>query len=484
MSGILRVFDPESTHEETRRLSRLAQKCWSPLTIVYNPLKAGSIDSTDVVPHDKAIIRAQNADFVPSKRIQGRPECTIFVGNLSAKTTASSLEEEFGRYGRIVKATVIEDIITGRSRGYGFVEYSIEGEALKAYECSNRTWLDGNKIFVDMECGRLLPGWVPRRLGGGFNGRKESGQLRFGCRERPFKKPIKLLTEREINRFFNDILGRKAQNAEKKDVNPKVIGSEEDDTGNDGRREVRDDIPGVEDSEIEGEKEEKLKHEHNERKRYREHRKKKRHSRSDDNDEVGERRRIHEKRDVDPNLICIKEESVEEGITDDEDAELKFDSCGVEDFEVYGEGKETFRREPKDRRKHRKEGRYTRSDEYEVDERRRPYEKRDVDPNLILIKDEPLEEGTTSGRSGELAVDPEICGERDKASRHESKNRRKHREHKKKSRHNRSASDDEDSERKVEKRKKKRSRAHSEEDERRRRKKRRDEESGEDILKN
>jgi len=33
-------------------------------------------------------------------------------------------------------------------------------------------------------------GWVPRRLGGGFNGRKETGQLRFGARERPFKLPM------------------------------------------------------------------------------------------------------------------------------------------------------------------------------------------------------------------------------------------------------------------------------------------------------
>lgn len=31
--------------------------------------------------------------------------------------------------------------------------------------------------------------WIPRRLGGGFGGKKESGQLRFGARDRPFKQP-------------------------------------------------------------------------------------------------------------------------------------------------------------------------------------------------------------------------------------------------------------------------------------------------------
>ena len=38
-------------------------------------------------------------------------------------------------------------------------------------------------------------GWVPRRLGGGFGGKKESGQLRFGGKDRPFRKPIKLVRE-------------------------------------------------------------------------------------------------------------------------------------------------------------------------------------------------------------------------------------------------------------------------------------------------
>ncbi|RUS30496.1 hypothetical protein BC938DRAFT_479312, partial [Jimgerdemannia flammicorona] len=37
-----------------------------------------------------------------------------------------------------------------------------------------------------------MSGWVPRRLGGGFGGRKESGQLRFGARDRPFKKPLNI----------------------------------------------------------------------------------------------------------------------------------------------------------------------------------------------------------------------------------------------------------------------------------------------------
>lgn len=56
----------------------------------------------------------------------------------------------------------------------------------------NREYIDGSEIIVEKEVERIMRGWKPRRLGGGFGGRKESGQLRFGCRERPFKKPISI----------------------------------------------------------------------------------------------------------------------------------------------------------------------------------------------------------------------------------------------------------------------------------------------------
>ena len=53
-----------------------------------------------------------------------------------------------------------------------------------------RQELDDKQLLVELECERTLTGWVPRRLGGGFGGRKEAGQLRFGGLDRPFRKPI------------------------------------------------------------------------------------------------------------------------------------------------------------------------------------------------------------------------------------------------------------------------------------------------------
>lgn len=85
--------------------------------------------------------------------------------------------------------------MTGLPKGYAFLEYDLEESAVEAYKHANKMVIDGFQIFVDFECERLLKGWVPRRLGGGFGGKKESGQLRFGGRDRPFKRPINLETE-------------------------------------------------------------------------------------------------------------------------------------------------------------------------------------------------------------------------------------------------------------------------------------------------
>lgn len=67
------------------------KRYWSPSAIIYDPLKAGSIDGTDTEPHDKAVIRAQNAKYRPNSKVKGKPECTIFVARLDHRTSESDL---------------------------------------------------------------------------------------------------------------------------------------------------------------------------------------------------------------------------------------------------------------------------------------------------------------------------------------------------------------------------------------------------------
>ncbi|XP_065917039.1 U11/U12 small nuclear ribonucleoprotein 35 kDa protein-like isoform X2 [Dysidea avara] len=149
----------------------------------YDPLMAGSIDGTDTVPHDGGIVRAISAKYKPNKQVTGRPEATIFIAKLNHITNEDTLCEAFSKYGKIVHCRIVRDIVTRRSKGYAFIEFKHRSDAE-----------DAEQIFVDMECERSLPGWKPRRLGGGFGGKKESGQLRFGGKDRPFRKPIVLGT--------------------------------------------------------------------------------------------------------------------------------------------------------------------------------------------------------------------------------------------------------------------------------------------------
>ncbi|CAI8039061.1 U11/U12 small nuclear ribonucleoprotein 35 kDa protein [Geodia barretti] len=240
---------------------------WTPLAVdygEYDPLRAGSIDGTDTSPHDRGIIRAVRANcktFIDPPNSQGRlslhaldkplknvgsdPECTLFVGRINHDTTEDTLQAIFSECGKIKSLRLIRDIVTGRSKGYAFVEFSHPDNAEKAYDRCHKMNVDGYQLLVEFECGRTLPGWVPRRLGGGFGGKKESGQLRFGGRERPFRKPIvvgsKMLGSRGRERGSGVPRGdwRRGREAEGRDR-----GRDEREKWRYGRRDSMDQRPG------------------------------------------------------------------------------------------------------------------------------------------------------------------------------------------------------------------------------------------------
>lgn len=165
---------------------------WSPIAKVYDPLKAGSIDGTDVEPHDQAVWRAMGVQYKPNKGVHGDPLLTLFVARLNPQTTEDKLYEVFSKYGDIKQLRLVRDIVTGISKRYAFIEYKEERSVVRARRDANKLVVDQQEVFVDFEQERTLKGWVPRRLGGGQGGKKESGQLRFGGRDRPFRKPINL----------------------------------------------------------------------------------------------------------------------------------------------------------------------------------------------------------------------------------------------------------------------------------------------------
>ncbi|KAG7252878.1 hypothetical protein CRUP_002124 [Coryphaenoides rupestris] len=165
---------------------------WSPIANVYNPLKAGSIDGTDLEPHDRAVWRALSARYKPNKGVVGDPLLTLYVARLNPETSEERLRDVFSKYGPIQRLRLVRDTVTGFSKRYAFVEYKEERSIVRARREAYKLVVDQTEIFVDFEQERTLKGWIPRRLGGGQGGKKESGQLRFGGKDRPFRRPISL----------------------------------------------------------------------------------------------------------------------------------------------------------------------------------------------------------------------------------------------------------------------------------------------------
>ena len=97
---------------------------------------------------------------------------TLFVGRMNYDTTAWRLRCEFEQFGPIVEVNIVKDSETGRPRGYAFIEFERERDMYKAYEAGNGLKIDGERVLVDVERGRTVRGWRPRRLGGGLGERR------------------------------------------------------------------------------------------------------------------------------------------------------------------------------------------------------------------------------------------------------------------------------------------------------------------------
>ena len=92
----------------------------------------------------------------------------LYVGGLSYNTTEATLRETFAAAGTVETATIIMDKMTGRSKGFGFVEMATEEEAKKAIEMMNGKELDGRTLTVNEA--RPMEPRAPRTGGGGFGG--------------------------------------------------------------------------------------------------------------------------------------------------------------------------------------------------------------------------------------------------------------------------------------------------------------------------
>lgn len=74
----------------------------------------------------------------------------LFVGGLPFSTTDDELKELFAAHGAVASATVVRDRDSGRSKGFGFVEFENDDEGKKAQEALNGSEVGGRTISVDM----------------------------------------------------------------------------------------------------------------------------------------------------------------------------------------------------------------------------------------------------------------------------------------------------------------------------------------------
>lgn len=112
---------------------------------------------------------------------------TLFVGRLNYAITSEDLKAEFEYYGPVKKVILIKDK-KGKSRGYAFVEFESSRDLKDAYKDADGRKIMNRRILVDVERGRTVKNWKPRRLGGGLGGTRLGGRdvnQKFSGREPP-----------------------------------------------------------------------------------------------------------------------------------------------------------------------------------------------------------------------------------------------------------------------------------------------------------
>jgi RNA recognition motif-containing protein len=91
----------------------------------------------------------------------------IYVGNLPFQTTEDDLRNMFAAYGPVDNVNIIMDRMTGRSRGFGFVEMSDSSAAQAAITALNGFDVEGRALTVNEA--------RPKTQGGGGGGGYRSG---------------------------------------------------------------------------------------------------------------------------------------------------------------------------------------------------------------------------------------------------------------------------------------------------------------------
>ena len=73
----------------------------------------------------------------------------LFVGNINHDATENDLQDHFAAAGTVLSVNIVQDRVTGRSRGFGFVEMASQEEAQKAIASLHNKEFQGRQLTVN-----------------------------------------------------------------------------------------------------------------------------------------------------------------------------------------------------------------------------------------------------------------------------------------------------------------------------------------------
>ncbi len=105
----------------------------------------------------------------------------IYVGNLSWSMTDDDLNNLFSQYGAVSSAKILKDKVSGRSKGFGFVEMDDDEAARTAIAALNDQDVQGRKLKVNESQPKPEgSGFKKRSFGGGGGGFRKGGGGGYG----------------------------------------------------------------------------------------------------------------------------------------------------------------------------------------------------------------------------------------------------------------------------------------------------------------
>lgn len=106
-------------------------------------------DAQNALAKNGTVVDGREIVVSEPRPAEERSSKKLYVGNLSYDVTADDLRAAFEKYGEIVDVTVLVFEDTGKSRGFGFVEYANEEDAQKALEMDSQD-MAGRPLKVNL----------------------------------------------------------------------------------------------------------------------------------------------------------------------------------------------------------------------------------------------------------------------------------------------------------------------------------------------